>query len=774
MTEPARSSRRAVSRRTALVATMVAAAVALGSVSVPPTRAADPWLDGRVPSPTRSGAAKGSGVAPDAQPTGRLLIRYREGVDAAARQRTRDGEGLALVSSLPSLDLELVEPRAGRVADAVRRTSARPDVLFVEPEYRRSHLAGPTGEPLLAQQWALRNTGQTVNGFVGVPDVDMNVPEAWNVTTGRADLVVAVLDDGVDFSHPDLAGRMWTNPDEIAGNGIDDDLNGFVDDVNGWDFCNQDATVQDAGDSHGTHVAGSIAASGNGAGIAGVAPNVKIMAVKFLDGTDASCGTDMQAAAAIQYASLEGAHIINASWGGGGFSATLEAAISSAADILVVAAAGNANSDNDVSPVYPASYELDNVLSVASIHNEGHLTETTNFGATSVDLSAPGEDILSTLPGNTYGLMSGTSMAAANASGVAALAASARSSLLSSGAQLRRHLIHTARALPSTLGWVASPRLLDARAAVVSRPDIVRLSGGDRYATAAAISRSTFVPHVPFLFVATGLGFPDALAGGAVAAQTGVPLLLVSPSSIPAATLNEIKRLKPIDIYVLGGRAVVSDTVLGQLRTLDDPAIGQTTRLAGANRYATAAAIANAAFAPNVPTAFISTGANFPDALAGAPASQVFGGPLLLVSQWSTPTETRNALSALKPQRIVILGGTAVVSPTVAAQLDAYTTGPVLRWSGADRYATAAAVAAQAFASAGSAYVASGLGFPDALAGGPSAGAALGPLLLTAPATLPTPTRQQLQRLKPVRVFVLGGTSVISNGVVDQIRQLFP
>jgi len=774
MTEPARPPHRPVSRRTAVVSALLTAALGLGSVSVTPTRGAEPLLDGPVPSPTRAGEAKGSGMAPDARPTGRLIVRYRDGVDAAARQRARDAEGLALVSSLPSLDLELVEARHGRPADVVRRMSGRPDVLFVEPEYRRSHLAGPTGEPLFGQQWALRNTGQSVGGFVGVPDVDMNVPEAWNVTTGRADLVVAVLDDGVDFSHPDLAGRMWTNPGEVAGNGLDDDGNGHVDDVNGWDFCNDDATVQDAGDFHGTHVAGSIAASGNGAGIAGVAPNVKIMAVKFLDENDASCGTDMQAAAAIAYATSEGAHIINASWGGTGFSSTLEAAIAAVPDTLVVAAAGNSNSDNDVTPVYPASYELDNVLSVASIHNEGHLTTTTNFGAVSVDLSVPGEDILSTLPGNAYGLLSGTSMAAANATGVAALAASARTALLSSGGQLRRHLVHTARALPNTLGWVASPRLLDARAAVVSRPDIVRLSGGDRYATAAAISRSTFVPHVPFLFVATGLGFPDALAGGAVAAQAGVPLLLVSPSSIPAATLNEIKRVKPIDIYVLGGPAVVSDGVLGQLRTLDDPGIGQTVRLAGANRYATAAAIASAAFGANVPTAFISTGANFPDALAGAPASQVFGGPLLLVSQWSTPTATRNALSALKPQRIVILGGTAVVSPTVAAQLDAYTTGPVLRWSGADRYATAAAVAGQAFASAGSAYVASGLGFPDALAGGPSAGAALGPLLLTAPATLPTPTRQQLQRLKPVRVFVLGGTSVISNGVVDQIRQLFP
>jgi len=761
-------------RRFSRASLLLAAVVALTSAAAGPARAADPVLDGPVPSPTRFGAAKGTGVAVDSQPTGRLIIRYRAGLSQTDHQRIRDAEGLGLVTAVPSLDLELVQPGSQGAAGAIQRLGGRRDIVFVEPEYRRSHLAGPTGEPHFGQQWALRNTGQSVGGFAGVPDVDMNVPEAWSVTTGRSDLVVAVIDDGVDISHPDLAGRIWTNPGEVAANGIDDDGNGFVDDVNGYDFCNDDASVFDAGDFHGTHVAGSIAASGNGIGIAGVAPNVRIMPVKFLDGDDPSCGEDFNAVAAINYAVAEGADIINASWGGSDFSSALQAAIAAAPNVLVVAAAGNSNSDNDTFPMYPASYELANILSVAAIHNEGHLTDATNFGFDSVDLSAPGEDILSTLPGNTYGLMSGTSMAAANTTGVAALAASARTSLLSSGSQLRQHLIRTARALPSTLGWVASPRLVDARGAVVSRPDVVRLSGADRYATAAAISRSTYVPHVPYVFIATGRDFPDALAGGALAAQVGAPLLLTSTSSIPSATVNEIKRLKPIDIIVLGGPAVVSDGVLQQLRSYDDPTIGETLRLSGADRYATAARISSAGFGPGVPTAFIATGSNFPDALAGAPASATLGGPLLLTARSSLPGATRTELSRLKPQRIVILGGTAAVSGTVATQLDAYTTGPVQRWSGADRYATAAAVAARAFATAGTAFVASGLGFPDALAGGPPGGAWLGPLLPTAPSTLPTPTKQQLQRLKPVRIFVLGGTSVVSNTVVNQIRAAFP
>ena len=160
--------------------------------------------------------------------------------------------------------------------------------------------------------------------------------------------------------------------------------------------------------------------------------------------------------------------------------------------------------------------------------------------------------------------------------------------------------------------------------------------------------------------------------------------------------------------------------------------------------------------------------------LAGAPASAALGGPLLLVTPTSIPAATRWELQRLQAKRIVILGGTGVVSSTVAGQLDAYTAGPVSRWSGADRFATAASIATQAFPSAGTAFVASGLGFPDALAGGPSAGASLGPLLLATPATLPTSTKQQLLRLKPVRIFILGGTSVVSDSVVNQVRQLFP
>ena len=365
-------------------------------------------------------------------------------------------------------------------------------------------------------------------------------------------------------------------------------------------------------------------------------------------------------------------------------------------------------------------------------------------------------------------------MAAAHVSGVAALAASARPSLLGNGPALRQHIIRTARAMPSVRGRVAFARLVDARAAVVTRPDIIRLSGADRYATAAAISRATFVPGVPYVFIATGRGFPDALAGGALAAQVGAPLLLVTTSSMPAPTMAEIRRLKPAHIYVLGGRSAVSDTVVTQLRALDSAASTGPFRLAGADRYATAAAISRAAFGAGVPTAFIAVGTNFPDALAGAPASAATRGPLLLVTSTSIPAATRTELGRLKPRRIVILGGTGAVSANVASQLGALTTGTVARWSGSNRYATAASIAAQAFPSAGSAFVTNAFGFADALAGGASAGAWLGPTLLVTANEVPSPTAQQLQRLRPARIFVLGGTAAVSEATVNRIRALFP
>jgi hypothetical protein len=219
---------------------------------------------------------------------------------------------------------------------------------------------------------------------------------------------VAVIDDGVDFSHPDLSARRWVNPGETPNNGVDDDANGYVDDVNGWDVCHRDNTVHDDGDdSHGTHVSGTIAASVNNQGIVGVAPNVEIMALKFLsdNGTGPGCNSTAGAIEAIGYAKKMGVKISNNSWGGGAFSQALKDAIDSSGQ-LFVAAAGNGGPDsvgdnNDATPMYPASYASANIVSVAAANNRGSLGGFSNYGKTSVDISAPGVSILSSVPGNT-------------------------------------------------------------------------------------------------------------------------------------------------------------------------------------------------------------------------------------------------------------------------------------------------------------------------------------------------------------------------------------
>lgn len=299
--------------------------------------------------------------------------------------------------------------------------------------------------------------------------------------------------------------------------------------------------------------------------------------------------------------------------------------------------------------------------------------------------------------------------------------------------------------------------------------DVTRLAGADRFATSAIVSGATFAPNVAVAYVATGANFPDALAGGAAATRAGGPVLLLTRDAIPASVGAELSRLKPQRIVVLGGPGVVSDGVVGQL---DAYTAGTVTRQAGADRYATAAAISQASFAGGAAVAYIATGPNFPDALTGGPAAGVTGGPILLVSPSSIPGATAAELNRLRPGRIVILGGTAVVTDGVAGQLAAYTAGGVSRLAGADRYLTANAISAGSFASAGTVYVVTGRDFPDALAAAPAAGKARGPLLLVPGSSLPASVAGELDRLNPSRVIVVGTDAAVSESVLSQIRSV--
>jgi subtilisin family serine protease len=342
---------------------------------------------------------------------GQIIVKYREDVGAAAQAAVRREEDLAKERDLDIINADVVEVEGRSVRQAIGDLEDDPDVAYATPD-RVVHPMAYEDEQRFGELWGLRNEGQTILGEPGLADSDTNATdvdaeEAAGTSSGGDGVVVAVIDDGVDFDHPDLEGHEWVNGGEIANNNIDDDDNGYIDDVNGYDFANDDNTVHDTlQDFHGTHVAGTIAASANGTDVVGVAPNVEIMALKFLGGPFTAESTAIEA---IEYAKKEGARISNNSWGFESEPVTgpdpLRQAIERSG-MLFVASAGNGGFDgvgdnNDRSrfeKAYPASYPSSNILSVAAANNMGELAEFSNFGPRSVDLTAPGVDVLSTVP----------------------------------------------------------------------------------------------------------------------------------------------------------------------------------------------------------------------------------------------------------------------------------------------------------------------------------------------------------------------------------------
>ncbi len=400
-------------------------------------------------------------VDPSKYESSEILVRFRSDQDPPADEEIFSGSRYAREFPLvPGLrEVELADGVA--VEQALSAYRKHPSVLYAEPNYHVQIAAVPQ-DPGFGQLWGLDNNGQ--NG--GTLDADIDAPEAWTAfptaaaTAHEGETVVAVIDTGVDYTHPDLAANMWSNPAETPGNGIDDDENGFIDDVYGADFLNLDGDPMDD-NGHGTHVAGTIAAiHDNGQGVAGASPNAKIMALKFLG--KYGSGPTASAVAALDYAVAHGAKISNNSWGGGGFSQSLSDAIAraEAAGHLVVAAAGNSNVTTDISPSYPAAFDFDNIIAVAATDHNDAKAGFSNFGKRTVDLGAPGVDILSTLPGNTYGVYSGTSMAAPHVTGVAALAWSRAPD--ASPADIKAAILHGADPVASMAGITQSGRRLNA------------------------------------------------------------------------------------------------------------------------------------------------------------------------------------------------------------------------------------------------------------------------------------------------------------------------
>ena len=355
---------------------------------------------------------------------GEILVGFKARVSPSAQNDALADVGAVREQRFGGIRGALVSVDSQSTAGAIRKLERDGRVAYAEPNFVVR--ADVPNDPFLTRLWGLDNLGQTVNWTAGAPDADIDAREAWSVSTGSPNVVVAMIDTGVDLAHPDLAANIWVNQGEdcpgCRTNGLDDDGNGYVDDWRGWDFVNGDNNpTDDMG--HGTHVAGTIAAVGNnGLGVAGVTWSTRVMPLKFLSA--AGTGTVADAISAILYASANGASVLNNSWGGDEFSQALLDAIdqTDANGALFVAAAGNSYVNSDVDPNYPSGYEAPNVLSVGATDQVDHKAWFSNYGTKSVDLGAPGTNIYSTWLSGTYRFQDGTSMAAPHVSGAAALA----------------------------------------------------------------------------------------------------------------------------------------------------------------------------------------------------------------------------------------------------------------------------------------------------------------------------------------------------------------
>lgn len=408
---------------------------------------------------------------------GELLVKFKSSSRTA--HRSVGATVMKSVKIVPNLE-QVKLPEGVSVQDAIVQYMSNPDVEYAEPNYiRRAALTSPN-DTYFKNQWGLINLGLYANG---TDDADIDAPEAWDISTGSDNVVVAVLDTGIDYHHSDLILNIWTNQAETnCTNNVDNDGNGYIDDCKGWDFVNNDNDPMDD-NIHGTHVAGIIGALGNnGTGITGVMWNVRLMPVKVLDA--AGVGNDIDIIDGIEYAVANGAQVINASWGGyGSFSNSLFNAVSAAntAGVLFVAAAGNGElggdgigDNNDLTPFYPASYSLylPNIISVAATDQDDIRVPFSNYGTSTVHVAAPGVYILSTIPQNLYSDMAdkeflqGTSMAAPHVSGLAGLLWSYYTT--ASHSQIRGMILRYVDTKPSLIDWIFTGGRINAYSAISS------------------------------------------------------------------------------------------------------------------------------------------------------------------------------------------------------------------------------------------------------------------------------------------------------------------
>lgn len=372
-----------------------------------------------------------------------ILVQFKPEAKPVGLDGTLLTSSLSLVPGLYEVNL----PHGMTVAEGLQAYSSNPNVVSSQPDYLVQAEALPN-DPLLNQQWPYVNASN--------PSATINAAAGWDKTTGSGNTIVAVIDTGVDYTHPDLAANMWRNTAEVPGNGIDDDHNGYVDDYYGYNFVNNTGNPMDDS-NHGTHVAGILGAVGNNKiGVTGVDWNVRIMALKFLDA--GGKGSTSNALRALNYAVQMGATISNNSWTSPAYDSALEAGIRNAglAGHIYVAAAGNLGQNMDVNKLYPGSFAPDNIVTVGGLDSSNRLAGWSNYGQT-VDIAAPGNSIYSTLPKGKYGYMSGTSMATPFVTGALALVRDQNPTW--SAQQVIQRVLSTADKLPALNGKISGGRL---------------------------------------------------------------------------------------------------------------------------------------------------------------------------------------------------------------------------------------------------------------------------------------------------------------------------
>lgn len=482
---------------------------------------------------------------------GEVIVKMKEG---ASQSQTHRFVGKMSVQSQMSLKrswnrFNMHQFKIGKsqsVEQAVNDLLLDPDVEYAEPNYIfRKQSVGIEGSPMSYSDAVAdveELTAQSASTAFGQTSANIEADEAWSILSASTDKpIVAVIDSGVDYNHFVFvnSGAIWTNTDEIPANGIDDDGNGYIDDVRGWNFVSNNNDPMDD-DNHGTHVAGIVLGMTQNILKSTLDPAVvQIMPLKFLDSQ--GVGTTSDALEALNYAVNNGAHVLNNSWGGGSYSQALHDVVTTAYNkgLTFIAAAGNAANNNDSSPIYPAGYAVPNVTSIAATSSSDGLASFSNYGESSVHVASPGVSILSTLPNDSFGYSSGTSMAAPFAAGLAALLIREKGQI--NGYQVKGVLHDQSQGVAGLYGYISSSSRINAKTAVdfVQNTDIdnyqPEYSGGIRGPSGSASAGGGCG------MIAKAIKDSRSSGGGGKPPQGGAPFLLLALLFAPVILMNALK-----------------------------------------------------------------------------------------------------------------------------------------------------------------------------------------------------------------------------------------